>query len=76
MYHRDQGWGMTEMSPLGSAAVPKAKHRDADRETLTAIKTKAGRPVFGVEMKIVDDQGASCRMTERRSANSWCAVPG
>src|SRR5437899_1993322 len=52
-----QGWGMTEMSPLGSAAVPKAKHRDADRETLTAIKTKAGRPVFGVEMKIVDDRG-------------------
>jgi fatty-acyl-CoA synthase len=52
-----QGWGMTEMSPLGSAAVPKAKHRDADRETMMAIKGKAGRPVFGVEMKIVDDQG-------------------
>ena len=52
-----QGWGMTEMSPLGSAAVPKAKHRDAGGETLMAIKGKAGRPVFGVEMKIVDDQG-------------------
>src|SRR6267378_266066 len=52
-----QGWGMTEMSPLGSAAVPKAKHQGADRETLMAIKAKAGRPVFGVEMKIVDDQG-------------------
>jgi acyl-CoA synthetase (AMP-forming)/AMP-acid ligase II len=52
-----QGWGMTEMSPLGSAAVPKAKHRDAGRETLMAIKAKAGRPVFGVEMKIVDDEG-------------------
>src|SRR5439155_25660391 len=52
-----QGWGMTEMSPLGSAAVPKAKHRDADLETLMAIKGKAGRPVFGVDMKIVDDRG-------------------
>jgi fatty-acyl-CoA synthase len=52
-----QGWGMTEMSPLGSTAVPKAKHQGADRETVMAIKAKAGRPVFGVEMKIVDDQG-------------------
>src|SRR5438270_581156 len=52
-----QGWGMTEMSPLGTAAVPKAKHRDAAPETIMAIKGKAGRPVFGVEMKIVDDQG-------------------
>jgi acyl-CoA synthetase (AMP-forming)/AMP-acid ligase II len=52
-----QGWGMTEMSPLGTAAVPKAKHRDASSEAIMAIKGKAGRPVFGVEMKIVDDQG-------------------
>src|SRR5436190_987841 len=52
-----QGWGMTEMSPLGTAAVPKAKHREAGPEALMAIKGKAGRPVFGVEMKIVNDQG-------------------
>src|SRR5437763_5491407 len=52
-----QGWGMTEMSPLGTAAVPNAKHRDAGREAVMAMKGKAGRPVFGVEMKIVDGQG-------------------
>src|SRR5438067_1365092 len=36
-----QGWGMTEMSPLGTAAVPKAKHREARPEALMAIKGKA-----------------------------------
>jgi acyl-CoA synthetase (AMP-forming)/AMP-acid ligase II len=52
-----QGWGMTEMSPLGSGAVPKAKHLKLDRAGMLALKGRAGRPVFGVDMKIVDDEG-------------------
>ncbi len=52
-----QGWGMTEMSPLGTTAALKAKHRALDPQAQTAVKTKQGRPVFGVEMKIVDDEG-------------------
>jgi fatty-acyl-CoA synthase len=52
-----QGWGMTEMSPLGTTAVFKAKHRDLDGPTRTALKSLQGRPVFGVEMKLVDDAG-------------------
>ncbi|MGA8760589.1 MAG: long-chain-fatty-acid--CoA ligase [Stellaceae bacterium] len=52
-----QGWGMTEMSPLGTTAALKAKHRDLDPRRLLAVKVKQGRPVFGVEMKIVDDDG-------------------
>ncbi|HEX5454800.1 MAG TPA: long-chain-fatty-acid--CoA ligase [Stellaceae bacterium] len=51
-----QGWGMTEMSPLGSGAVPKAKHLSLDRPRQLDLKAQAGRPVFGVDMKIVDDQ--------------------
>jgi fatty-acyl-CoA synthase len=50
-----QGWGMTEMSPLGTTAALKAKHRGLDPQALLAVKSKQGRPVFGVEMKIVDD---------------------
>jgi 3-(methylthio)propionyl---CoA ligase len=53
-----QGWGMTEMSPLGTTAALKKKHVGLDPDALMAIKTKAGRPVFGVEMKILDDAGA------------------
>ena len=52
-----QGWGMTEMSPLGTVSALKAKHADLDAEGKRRIKAKAGRPVFGVEMKIVDDDG-------------------
>jgi acyl-CoA synthetase (AMP-forming)/AMP-acid ligase II len=52
-----QGWGMTEMSPLGSAAVPKRKQLGLDGAGTLALKAKAGRPVFGVDMKIVDDNG-------------------
>jgi len=52
-----QGWGMTEMSPLGTLTRFNRGERDlpdAQRFTITA---KAGRPVFGCEMKIIDDAG-------------------
>ncbi|HYX03565.1 MAG TPA: long-chain-fatty-acid--CoA ligase [Reyranella sp.] len=52
-----QGWGMTEMSPLGTLTrFNRGEHQlpDADRFAITA---KQGRPVFGCEMKIIDDAG-------------------
>jgi len=52
-----RGWGMTEMSPLGTVSALKAKHLALDAIGRRAIKAKAGRPVFGVETKIVDDNG-------------------
>jgi fatty-acyl-CoA synthase len=52
-----QGWGMTEMSPLGTTAALKAKHLGLDPDALMQVKCKQGRPVFGVEMKVVDDAG-------------------
>jgi len=52
-----QGWGMTEMSPVGTIAALKAKHLGLDPDAQMKIKCKQGRPVFGVEMKVVDDVG-------------------
>jgi fatty-acyl-CoA synthase len=52
-----QGWGMTEMSPLGTTAALKGKHLDLDRNDQMKVKAKQGRPVFGVELKVVDDAG-------------------
>jgi 3-(methylthio)propionyl---CoA ligase len=52
-----QGWGMTEMSPLGTTAALKAKHSALDPQAQMAVKIKQGRPVFAVELKIVDDEG-------------------
>jgi 3-(methylthio)propionyl---CoA ligase len=52
-----QGWGMTEMSPLGTTAALKATHLGLDSAAQMKVKAKQGRPVFGVEMKVVDDAG-------------------
>jgi 3-(methylthio)propionyl---CoA ligase len=52
-----QGWGMTEMSPLGTTAALKAKHQGIDPDARVSVLTKQGRPVFGVELRIVDDFG-------------------
>jgi len=48
------GWGMTEMSPLGSYNKPMAWMRDCSEEEKDAYRIRAGRIVYGVEMKIVD----------------------
>ena len=52
-------WGMTEMSPLGTAGALKPAHRALDAEQRMAIQSKQGRAVFGVEMKIVDADGTA-----------------
>ncbi|WP_297734101.1 long-chain-fatty-acid--CoA ligase [uncultured Maricaulis sp.] len=52
-----QGWGMTEMSPLGTVNSLLPKHDGLDREEVIKIKLKQGRLVFGVGMRIVDDEG-------------------
>ncbi|MCJ8146811.1 long-chain fatty acid--CoA ligase [Acinetobacter sp. A3.8] len=47
-------WGMTETSPLGTANQTKAKHKDLSAEQLEKLRLSQGRPVFGVELRIVD----------------------
>jgi fatty-acyl-CoA synthase len=51
------GWGMTEMSPVGTINAPKAKHTGLSAEAKLQLSLKQGRPVYGVEMKIVDGEG-------------------
>ena len=48
-------WGMTEMSPIGTVGVAKAKHVEAGN--FRPLQEKQGRPVYGVDMKIVDAYG-------------------
>ncbi|MGB0129632.1 MAG: AMP-binding protein, partial [Rhodocyclaceae bacterium] len=50
-------WGMTEMSPLGTVNTLRHKHLAMPEETQNSLKFKQGRPMFGVEMKIVDVEG-------------------
>lgn len=51
------GWGMTEMSPMGSVGKLLPEHAAMDHEAQIKTKLKQGRPPFTVEMKIVDDDG-------------------
>jgi fatty-acyl-CoA synthase len=51
-----QGWGMTEMSPLGTCNSLKAGMERLPAEEVLQIRTKAGRGIYGVEMRIVDDE--------------------
>ncbi len=50
-------WGMTEMSPVGTAAILKGKHLAMDHEAQFAVQATQGRAVYGVDMKIVDADG-------------------
>jgi fatty-acyl-CoA synthase len=49
-------WGMTEMSPLGVAGMLKPKHEALAPPERRAVQLKQGRVVFGVDMRIVDDE--------------------
>jgi fatty-acyl-CoA synthase len=50
-------WGMTEMSPLGTAGTLKAKQLKLGKEERYALQNKQGRAIFGVDMRIVDENG-------------------
>ena len=52
-------WGMTEMSPLGTVGTFKLKHEGLDAAALRAVQVRAGRAIFGVDMKIVDAEGVA-----------------
>ena len=51
-------WGMTEMSPVGTAAVLKGKHLELPQAERFAVQSSQGRVVYGVDMKIVGEDGA------------------
>jgi len=50
-------WGMTETSPLGTASRLNANQVQLSADEKAAVLAKQGRVVFGVDMKIVGDDG-------------------
>ena len=49
-----QGWGMTETSPMCVLSHPP---KDLSGETETYWRLKSGRPVPGIEVRVMDDEG-------------------
>ncbi len=50
-------WGMTEMSPVGTQGNLPVHLEDLPRAERMRLKAKQGRQVFGVDLKIVDEDG-------------------
>lgn len=50
-------WGMTEMSPLGTSNPPSRYMEGVSMDERFQLQKSQGRPVFGVQMRIADDDG-------------------
>jgi len=50
-------WGMTEMSPLGSTNSKPRNYERLSQAERDAIRSRPGRPTYGVEIKVTDDAG-------------------
>ena len=50
-----QGWGMTEINPIASAATVKPWMEEWDWEDQLDVLETAGRPIPGLQVKIVDE---------------------
>jgi len=53
-----QGWGMTEMSPMGTIGALTPEMEELPIERQHDIKLKAGRAIFGVDMRVIGPDGA------------------
>jgi 3-(methylthio)propionyl---CoA ligase len=53
----EHGWGMTELSPVGTYNAPKPAQADLTGEPAVRHMLKQGRVLPGIDMKIVDGNG-------------------
>jgi acyl-CoA synthetase (AMP-forming)/AMP-acid ligase II len=63
------GWGMTEMSPLGTVGKLKSKHAGLDAEAKFKVLEKQGKALYGVDLAIVDDDGKPLPWDGRSAGN-------
>ena len=54
----EHGWGMTELSPVGTYNAPKPAQAGLSRRARCAHMLKQGRVLPGIDMKIVDGDGS------------------
>jgi len=53
----EHAWGMTEMSPLGTYNKMSPKDRDMPEDEFNQKLLRQGRPIYGVDLRIVDEHG-------------------
>lgn len=55
--HGSQAWGMSETSPVATVGNFLPKHADLDAEARIEMQCIGGRPVFGVELRHLGEDG-------------------
>jgi fatty-acyl-CoA synthase len=68
-------WGMTELSPVGTVCSFKRDPRSLPVEQRQALQRKQGRAVFGVDLKIVGDDGEALPWDGRHSGELMVRGP-
>ena len=68
------GWGMTEMSPLGTLNSYTPEMDGMDLEERYEIQTSQGRAVYGCSMKIINDEGKVLPNDGKRLEDLWSAT--
>jgi len=68
-------WGMTETSPIGTINRPLAKHVGQSFSERLDVAVKQGRPVYGVEIKITDENGITLANNGNDFGNLWIRGP-
>jgi fatty-acyl-CoA synthase len=68
-------WGMTEMSPLGTACTLQSRHLKLSDEEQQAVLEKQGHAIYGVDMKIVDDAGKELPWDGKTYGNLYVKGP-
>ncbi|MGO4394426.1 3-(methylthio)propionyl-CoA ligase [Variovorax sp. M-6] len=62
-------WGMTELSPLGTVCSFKPRHESLSQEGRYAVQAKQGHAIFGIDMKIVGEDGGELQWDGKTSGD-------
>ncbi|MGB7287343.1 MAG: long-chain-fatty-acid--CoA ligase, partial [Salaquimonas sp.] len=65
-------WGMTELSPLGSVNNLKNKHLDFSEAEIKKLRENQGRPPFGIELGVFDDDDNQLPNDGVAQGNLYC----
>ena len=69
-------WGMTETSPLGSSCQFKAKHQSLSDEEKLKIRLSQGRPPFGVDLRLTDEEKGTHELERDGHASGNLQIKG
>jgi 3-(methylthio)propionyl---CoA ligase len=71
----EHGWGMTELSPVGTYNAPKPAQAGLSGEAAVRHMLKQGRVLPGIDMKIVDGEGRALPWDGKQFGNLMVRGP-